>query len=70
MDILHTPCVPIIIAHTLFSCTHLHVEYNCELILSIHMHYTLTGSLCMGRKTVYGTYVIYHVHNIIISQVM
>ena len=38
MDILHTPCVPIIIAHTLFSCTHLHVEHNCEFEHSHALH--------------------------------
>ena len=38
VDKLHTPCVPIIIVHTLFSCTHLNVEHHHEFEHSHALH--------------------------------
>ena len=54
MDILHTPCVPIIIVHSLFSCTHLHVEYRREFehshALHTYRHYYLLSILHMQES--------------------
>jgi hypothetical protein len=46
VDMLHTPCIPIIIVHTLFSCTHLHVEHHREFEHSHALH-TYRQPLCV-----------------------
>ena len=46
MDKLHTPCVLIIIVHTLFSCTHLHVQHHHKFEHS-HALYAYRQPLCV-----------------------
>ena len=58
MDILHTPCVPIIIVHTLFSCTHLHVEYHCEFEHSHALH-TYRQPLCVQEDGIWNSHDMY-----------